>query len=136
MPTEDTGSPNDLTTVSQYQLAFAAETNSTFVQAENGTQYVPNSYDFQGGSVGGQREQDVYFWQYAASSLNVTCSANITLFQKPPVAGILVIFTTYCQYLYASCINVWNLQNPSIRVMSASQVTQQYFDVDVGVCGL
>jgi hypothetical protein len=136
LSTEDTGSQDNFTTVSQYELALAAETNSTFVNAENGSQYVPNSYGFEGASVGlGPREIDVYFWQYSASSSNVTCSANISLFQRPAVAGMLVIFKTYCQYVYASCINVWNLHDPNIQFVSSSQVTEHNFDVDVDVCG-
>jgi hypothetical protein len=108
-----------------YSMLSAAESNSTFIAAENGTQLIPDG----GGGVdgcdyGGLENSyctfEATFFHYSDNETLATCTG---VYQRLVLTGIEVDFRTtgYLQY------GVWtsegfDLQNPIIHVMSAFEI--------------
>jgi hypothetical protein len=112
-----------------YAMAVAAEINSNFVAAENGSQFL---YQWPSGiicTVGGNEtcSLELFFYRYGNSSRNFVCGRS-TIIQREALAGIMVTFRTIGTYDANGVLvgNTWDLQNPLVQTMSAEQIDSYY----------
>jgi hypothetical protein len=127
--------PNAVTWVptSNYQLALAAVNNPKFISLEDGTTYLYSQPDFGGltstsadsmeiGPVNGTYGYtfSIIFYHYS-DTVNECFSAE----SFNATAGIVVNFFAPSQQFVGGArpTSSWNLNDPSINAMSASQIT-------------
>jgi hypothetical protein len=115
-------STNDL-----YAMATAAESNSSFVAAENGSRFVFRTASGLTYYDSGTCAVTLFFYRYGERTTYFYCGgANI--FEKEALAGMEVTFVSTGDYnANGVWINhEWDLQNPSIRTMSADEIAAYY----------
>ncbi len=112
-----------------FDMATAAESNSSFVAAENGSDFL---YFWPSGlnclAAGDQQcSLTLFFLHYGSNVRNFDCGGK-TVMQRNAIAGIAVTFTTSSAYDSNGKLvsRGWNLHNPIIQVMSTQQIDVYY----------
>lgn len=110
-------------TTNIYAMAAAAERNSSFVAAENGSEFLFGSTSGLGCTMAtDQCQLALFFYSYGGNEYH-PCS-DPKLFAREALAGIVAEFKTTGEYnvngVWVS--HGWDLQDPSIHSMSADEV--------------
>jgi len=118
-------------TTNLYAMAAAAERNSSFVAAKNGSEFMLGGISGLGCS-GAICEVGFYFYTYGEITYH-PCG-DPTLYGREATAGILVTFMTNGEYNQNGVwISYgWVLKDPSIQPMSADQLMTFHNNVPCG----
>jgi hypothetical protein len=122
-----------------YAMAAAAVENSSFVAAENGSQFIYYEPSGLVCGIGGVEpcNMTIFFYSYSNTGTTIGCGNGLgpptqMLYLKDALAGIQVMFHTK-DPAYNSEVNGntgWDLQDPTIQAMTQVQISMAYF-----VCG-
>ncbi len=112
-----------------FQMATAAESNSSFIATENESDYL---YFWPSGlncSTGGNQQCSLtlFFLHYGSNAKSFECGGK-TVMQRDALSGIAVTFTTSSAYDANGELvsRGWNLHDPVIQVMSTQQINVYY----------
>jgi len=118
-----------------YAMAVAAVRNSSFVAAENSSEFVfQQPSGLVCSTVGAQNcSMTLFFYHYGENSTLFRCGGGLNgnysmLYRRDALAGITVTFYTAGQAGPDGVSNstAWDLQNPTVQAMPAGLVTQYY----------
>jgi hypothetical protein len=116
-----------------YAMALAAENNSNFVLAENGSEFLlqePSGLSCVIGTKG--CSVTLFFYRYGGSATQFLCGSSLSgngskLFRIDPLAGITVTFkTTGGSDPNGIDSKGWDLRDPVIQTLSADQADLHY----------
>lgn len=110
-------------------MASTAESNSSFIAAEDGSEFL---YFWPSGlncSTAGNQQCSLtlFFLHYGLSVSSFDCGGKLVM-QRDAVAGIAVTFTTSSSYDANGNLvsHGWNLHDPVIQAMSIQQIEVYY----------
>ena len=113
-----------------YSMAAAAESNSSFVAAENGSQFLFGKTSGLGCNLSSVCNLELYFFSYG--SVENPCG-NSSLYVRTTTSGIMVGFNTTTNYAEGAGANqVWNLSDPTIQPIPTSDLAMYVSDYTCG----